>query len=92
MSRQSVLDSHFVCFASCQYKKLYLGAQVFKATIDGVAEVAVKIFHEVHSQLQQADILREVAILKSCRCAPQYIASCQTLLTIPLSKLSVALG
>ena len=42
--------------------------QVYKATIDGVTEVAVKIFHDIHSQMQQADILREVAILKSCRC------------------------
>lgn len=42
-------------------------SQVYRATIDGVTEVAVKIFHDVHSQLQQADILREVAILKGCR-------------------------
>lgn len=41
--------------------------QVYKATIDGVTEVAVKMFHDVHNNIQQADILREVAILKSCR-------------------------
>ena len=41
--------------------------QVYRATIDGVQEVAVKVFHDVHNTMQQADILREVAILKSCR-------------------------
>ena len=44
--------------------------QVYKATIDGVTQVAVKMFHDVHNNMQQADILREVAILKSCRCLP----------------------
>jgi len=32
-----------------------------------VTQVAVKMFHDVHNNMQQADILREVAILKSCR-------------------------
>eukprot|EP00884_Botryococcus_braunii_P010360 jgi/Botrbrau1/19325/Bobra.0073s0056.1 len=40
---------------------------VYKALLDGVQEVAVKVFHDVHSIVEEADILREVAILKGCR-------------------------
>jgi hypothetical protein len=42
-------------------------AQVYKALLDGVQEVAVKVFFDVHSAREEADILREVAILKGCR-------------------------
>lgn len=35
--------------------------------LDGVQEVAVKIFFDVHNAREEADILREVAILKGCR-------------------------
>lgn len=40
---------------------------MYKALLDGVQEVAIKVFHDVHSPVQEADILREVAILKGCR-------------------------
>lgn len=42
-------------------------SQVFKALLDGVQEVAVKVFHDMHTTVEEADILREVAILKGCR-------------------------
>ena len=42
-------------------------AQVYKALLNGVQEVAVKIFFDVHTAREEADILREVAILKGCR-------------------------
>eukprot|EP00891_Asterochloris_glomerata_P006316 jgi/Astpho2/6316/Aster-08149 len=40
---------------------------VFKAQRDGVQEVAVKIFHNVADARQQKGIMREVAILRSCK-------------------------
>ncbi len=40
---------------------------MYKALLDGVQEVAVKVFFDVHSAREEADILREVAILKGCR-------------------------
>ena len=40
---------------------------MYKALLDGVQEVAVKIFFDVHNAREEADILREVAILKGCR-------------------------
>jgi hypothetical protein len=45
----------------------FWAVQVYKALLDGVQEVAVKVFHDVHTVVQEADILREVAILKGCR-------------------------
>ncbi|KAK9825465.1 hypothetical protein WJX81_005752 [Elliptochloris bilobata] len=49
--------------------KLGAGAYgtVYKALLNGVQEVAVKIFFDVHTAREEADILREVAILKGCR-------------------------
>ena len=40
---------------------------VFKAQRDGVQDVAVKIFHNVADARQQKGIMREVAILRSCK-------------------------
>lgn len=40
---------------------------MYKALLNGVQEVAVKIFFDVHTAREEADILREVAILKGCR-------------------------
>lgn len=37
---------------------------VFKALLDGVQEVAVKVFHDVHDTDKLDMVLREVAILK----------------------------
>ena len=53
--------------SSDRVPEMLLYEQVYKATIDGVTEVAVKVFHESHNEAQQNDILREVAIIKSCR-------------------------
>lgn len=40
---------------------------VYKGTIDGVTEVAVKLFFKIGEPKQQEEVLKEISILKSCR-------------------------
>ena len=58
---------------------------MYKALLDGVQEVAVKIFFDVHNAREEADILREVAILKGCRDrnVVQFYGACHEVRTRP---------
>ena len=56
-----------------------------KALLNGVQEVAVKSFFGAHSLGQEANILREVAILKACRDRNivQFYGACQDVRVCP---------
>ena len=42
---------------------------MYKARLSQAQEVAVKVFRDAHCREQQAAVMREVAILMSCRSA-----------------------